>query len=215
MGTAVEADEFGSRLIVELKDEAVKLTQTRKSAVYRDKTDGQIIGEIIHKRGLKKNKLPPTQPQYPELVQYACTDWDFIRTRAELNGLLVTVDDGEIDLARIDFKGRVKHHFEYGLSEIYNFEIEADGGQQTPDVQSIAWDIKNQKLTEAKNAKAFSLTQGNLEGSEIAEKIGIETETLIKPSAHVTKRASSLVRRNHGPHPDGDASGAGGCTRLW
>jgi phage protein D len=43
----VEANARGSLLTVELKDTAVKLTLTRKSAVHRDQTDDKIICQII------------------------------------------------------------------------------------------------------------------------------------------------------------------------
>src|SRR5438128_1508417 len=81
-----------------------------------------------------------------ELVQYYCSDWDFIVARAEANGLLVIVDDAAISLPKISIGGVAQHHFEYGRSEIFDFEIEADGASQLADVESVAWDIKNQNL---------------------------------------------------------------------
>jgi Rhs element Vgr protein len=181
VGHGVEANEQGSLLIVELKDAAVKLTSSRKSAIYRDQTDDKIIGQIITNGGLKKGKFAPTQAQHKELVQYYCTDWDFILSRADTNGLLVLVDDEEVSLMEMVVQGQPKHSFEYGLGEIFNFEIEADGGPQYPEVQSIAWDIKNQKLTKAAKAKDFKLAQGNLDGGKIAKAVGIEASMLTSP----------------------------------
>jgi phage protein D len=83
-------------LTVELKDAAVKLTQPRKTTVFREQTDDQVIGKIIAAGGLKKGALSSTQPKHAELVQYYCTDWDFILSRADIHGLLVIVNDGEV-----------------------------------------------------------------------------------------------------------------------
>jgi len=52
--------------------------------------------------------------------------------------------------------------------ELLGFEIEADGASQLADVQSVAWDIKNQKLTSAARAKHVPLAQGNLDGKQLA-----------------------------------------------
>src|SRR5262249_18345922 len=43
----IEASGLDSLLTVELKDAAVKLTRSRKSAVYREQTDGDVISTII------------------------------------------------------------------------------------------------------------------------------------------------------------------------
>ncbi len=177
----VEVDDQGSVLTVELKDAAMKLTLARKSAVYRNQTDAKIIGDIISTNDLQKGAIASTQPQHPEIVQYYCTDWDFILSRAQTHGLLVVVDDGKLSLHQIAMSGRPQHHFEYGISAIYNFEIEVDASHQPASVQSIAWDIKTQKLTQARKAKAFDLAQGNLKGDAIATAIGAKTSTLADP----------------------------------
>lgn len=177
----VEANAEGSLLTVEVKDAAVKLTQARKSSVFRDQSDDQVIGKIIADGGLKKGTLPATQLKHPEIVQYYCTDWDFILSRADVHGLLVVVNDGEISLRKIELNGTPKHRFEYGLDEIYNFEIEADAGSQFPNIQSIGWDLKNQKPSKPAKAKAFSQSIGNLDGAKLAKTVGFGPYTLSHP----------------------------------
>jgi Rhs element Vgr protein len=183
VGHGVEADEQGSLLTLELKDVAVKLTLTRKSAVYRDQTDSKIIDDIITtpEKGLTTGSIPATQAKHPELVRYACTDWDFILARAESCGLLVGVEDGEVSLFEIAIKGQPQHTFAHGVDKIFNFAMEADAGGQYPAVQSIAWDIKAQKLTKAAKAKDFTLSQGNLDVEKAAKTIGSETYQLASP----------------------------------
>lgn len=172
VGQRVEAGPAGSLLTVELKHAAFKLTLGRKSVVHRDQSDGQVIEQIIAASGLRQGVIAATQPRHAELVQYHCSDWDFIVARAEANGLLVLVDDGAISLRKISSAGAPKHHFEYGRSEIFDFAIEADGTSQLTDVQSVAWDIKNQTLTGAAKARPMGLAQGNLDGKQIAGALG-------------------------------------------
>ena len=177
----VEAGQQGSLLTVELKDKAIKLAHARKSAVYREKTDSDVIGGIIEAGGLKKGTVAATKTTHKELVQYYCTDWDFVLSRAEANGLLVVVNDGEMSLPEMAITGSPKHTFEYGISEIYNFEMEADAGHQYGSIQSIAWDMKEQKLTSAAKAKEFTLSQGNLKAKAIAQAVGADTALLTSP----------------------------------
>jgi Rhs element Vgr protein len=177
----VEADREDLRLWVELKDAAIKLTRVRNGKVFRQQTDAQVIRSIISAGGLKIGELSPTEPQHPEIVQYYCTDWDFILSRADAYGLLVVVNDGEISLRKIDLHGQPRNSFEFGLSEIYNFEIEADATYQYTELRSIGWDLKEQKATGPATAKAFHLSQSNLDGSRLASKVGFGAYTLSHP----------------------------------
>ncbi len=181
---SVEATEQGLLLNVEMKDMAVKLAQTRRSEVYRDQTDDKIIGTLIGKAGLKeKGAFPATAVKHPELVQYYSTDWDFILARADACGLLAAAEDGEFSLKKIALTGEADkdHTFEFGIRDIYNFEIEADASHQRGDVQSLAWDLKDQKLTQASKASPFSLSQGNLKATDLATAVGGDLEALSSP----------------------------------
>ncbi len=180
---AVEASAAGSVLAVEIKDAAVKLTGARHSAVFRDQTDGEIIGGLVEQAGLRKGSIAATRPKHAEIVQYYSTDWDFMLARAEVLGLLVVAADGEISLAEIELEGAPRHTFEWGISEIYDFEMEADAGAQFAAFESVAWSLKDQKLTPASTAKAFQTPQGNLDPTKIAKTFGYETYTLSHPAA--------------------------------
>jgi len=88
------------------------------------------------------------------------------------------VNDGEVSLAEIAITGSPKHTFEFGIGEIYGFEIEANAGHQLAEVQSIAWDVKAHKLTKATKAKSFKLSQGNLDAAKLAKTMGGNLKTL-------------------------------------
>jgi Rhs element Vgr protein len=175
---SVEADAQGSLLTVDLKDAMVKLTLTRKSAIYRDQSDAEIIHSIIENNGLIVDTIDAGEPRHPEFVQYYCNDWDFILARAEAQGLLVTVDDGIFAAKKPVLDGEASYRFEYGLSEIYNLEIEADAEYQRAGMQSVAWDIANQSLTPPTRANDFKTGQGNLQASPLAQAFGADNETL-------------------------------------
>ncbi len=176
---SVQADRYSSLLTVDLKDVAFKLTTQRKSAVFRDMTDKEIIDKIIRKGGLQVTSIAATKPKHKEMVQYYCTDWDFILSRADVNGLWVLADDGKIKVEEPNLKGSPKHSFEYGINDIYEFEMEADIRHQYTSVESTAWDVKTQNLLPPLKAKKVSLTQGNLKGEQLAKTIGADNYQLM------------------------------------
>ena len=175
----VQADRYNSLLTVDLKDAAIKLITQRKSAVFREVTDKEIIDNIIKTGGLQVTSIAATEPKHKEMVQYYCTDWDFILSRAEVNGYWILADDGKIAVEAPNLSGEPKHTFEYGKKELYEFEMEADIRHQYTSVESTAWDIKTQQLLPLQKAQDFSLAQGNLKVDELAKKIGAEKYQLI------------------------------------
>ena len=169
---SVKADKSGSFLSAELRDACVKLTNKRKSAVFIDQKDNEIISKIIKDGNLQVSTIHETKQIHKQMVQYYCTDWDFILSRSDVNGFLVLPDDGSISVTRPDPSGPPAHTFEYGIDEIYDFEMEVDIHNQYKSVASTSWDVKEQKMLQPKEAKAFSLEQGNLDPAKLAETIG-------------------------------------------
>ena len=81
-----------SYLIIDCKHQAVALSVGRKNAYYYDTTDSAVFESIIDTYSFPK-EIEDTQVEHAELVQYAATDWDFIVSRAEVNGMLVFTND--------------------------------------------------------------------------------------------------------------------------
>ncbi|MEM7370303.1 MAG: phage baseplate assembly protein V [Bacteroidota bacterium] len=167
----LESSTTSSTLHVELTDPVFGMTRGRNSAVFTG-TDSKVIKALIGKGGATVGSIPDTKIDYPEMVQYYCSDWDFMLSRAEANNLVVGVEDKKVSLYELKISGAAKHKFTYGISDIYSFEMEADASHQYESVQSVAWDIKTQKLSKNSKAAAFPLRQSDLEGSSIAGKFG-------------------------------------------
>jgi Rhs element Vgr protein len=179
----IETDDRHSLLTVDLKDEAVKLTRSPTSKVFNDKTDDDVVKALLGTQNLKVGDIASTKAKYKELVQYACTDWDFIVSRADVNGLLVCVTDGTVSLAKMELTGAPKKTFDYGIDPIYAIELEADAESQYSDVSSLAWDPKNQKMTDAATAQDASLAPGDLKGKGLATALGGDVRVLASPAA--------------------------------
>ena len=161
-----------SLLIVECKDEAVKLTIGRKSKYFYDVKDSEAFEEIIDAYGLDKD-VEATNFSHKELVQYNTSDWDFIVSRAQTNGKLCFVENGKITISKPNVKSSPVETVTFGAS-LLDFDAEIDARNQFAKVSSYSWDYSNQELVEIEAADPGISLNGNLTASDLAETIELE-----------------------------------------
>lgn len=136
-----------SVLDIECKDVAIKTTLIRHSRYFYDKTDAGIIRQLIDAYpDLTAGTLPTTQPQHPERVQYHATDWDFMVMRAEANGLLLSVRNGQVSLVQPQVAARATHTVSNG-DTVIELETEIDARTHWPSVNATTWDHTQQQLS--------------------------------------------------------------------
>lgn len=161
-----------SLLIIECKDEAVKLTIGRKSKYFYDVKDSEAFEEIIDAYGLEK-EVEATNFSHKELVQYNTSDWDFIVSRAQANGKLCFVENGKIKISKPDVTSTSVETVTFGAT-LLDFDAEMDARNQFAKVSSYSWDYTNQELVEIEaNDPSVSLN-GNLTSSDLAGIIELE-----------------------------------------
>src|SRR5690606_29739239 len=164
--------ESNSLLIVECRDEAVKMTIGRKSNFYYESKDSDIIEEIIGKYSLE-NEIESTSFLNKEMVQYRTSDWDFIMTRAQLNGKICTVDDGKLKISKPDFSQSEIETVAFG-SPLLDFDAEMDARNQFNTITAYGWNPSDQEIVETEaNDPRISLN-GNISTSDLADVIGLE-----------------------------------------
>jgi len=199
----------GSFLEVEAKDKAVKLTQVRKSKYFIKKTDKEIVEEIADNYSLEKS-VDTTEGTHTQMVQYYCTDWDFVLMRAEANAMFVHTDNGKIVVKKPTLTPASALTATYG-DNIIEFEGEMDARRQFVKMQASAWDFDNQKINPGtKKDGVFALAEsGDLSASTLAGVLGqtlelkhngrlLDKELELWANAHAMKnhlsKASGRVR---------------------
>jgi len=170
------AEDNVSRLDVFCQDEAVGMTFGRQNAIYADKTDSDIISELIGNHGLSSD-VDATDVTHRELVQYYCSDWDFVMMRAEANGLLVIVEDSKLSVKAPAVSGQPAIEVTWGL-DLFEFHADLDARDQVATVNVVAWDPKNQAVVEANSQSKTLNRQGNLDSAELADLLGKSPMTL-------------------------------------
>lgn len=161
-----------SELVVECKDESVKMSIGRHSRYYEDSKDSEVMEQIIGDYGGLSSDVEATSLTHRELVQHHCTDWDFVLSRAEVNGRLVIVDDGKVQVKEPDTKQAPTLQVTYGAT-LLEFEAEMDARTQWKSVEAKAWDYTNQTMFEHTSDGAAVTEPGNITGSRLAEGINL------------------------------------------
>jgi Rhs element Vgr protein len=156
-----------SMLIVECKDEAVRMSVGRHSKYFEQVKDSEAIEELIRDYAGLSSDVESTNLKHRELVQHHISDWDFMLMRADANGKLVIVDDGKVKVKKPNTSEASVLNLIYG-STIFEFEAEIDARTQWKSVKSRAWDYTNQALIEAEKSSSNVQELGNITGATIA-----------------------------------------------
>lgn len=170
-----------TQLVVECRDATQATTVARTCANHLEMTDSDAISAILSKHGLSPT-VDATSVVHEELVQFDCTDWDFVVARAECNGLLVNVDAGAVHVKAPDGSGAPVLTLTYGL-DILSFQAELNSVTQLKKVEASAWDPAKQAIA-TKSASPSPLTgQGNLAAGPLADVLAVPSLKLQSSSA--------------------------------
>lgn len=169
---SIKIKENTSCLIIECKDEAVKLTIGRKSNYFYDVKDSEVFEKIIDTYPLEKD-VEATNFKHKELVQYNTSDWDFMVSRAQANGKLCFVENGKITIKAPNLSSTSLETITFGAT-ILDFDAEIDARNQFSKVSSYSWSYTNQELSEVEARNTNVSLNGNLTSSDLAKTIELE-----------------------------------------
>jgi len=165
-----------SVLRLECKDVAVRLSVGRNSAYHYESSDAEIIETLASEAGLTSD-IEATEVTHQGMVQFYASDWDFILTRAEANGRLVSTEDGTLVVKAPDASADSVLSLTYG-GNILDFEAHMDARSQYETAEAYAWDAANQEMLEVEGADAGAISPGNLGESDLAAVIGRDASVL-------------------------------------
>lgn len=168
----LDIPENGSATLqIECADYLLPATLSRKNKLFEQKTDGDIIKEILGTYPGLSATVDATTYTHPELVQYYASDWDFICSRADANGLLVIPDGKTVKVSKPNVSVSSVLYVTYG-DNLISFRGELQTTDQTTGVDAYAWDIATQNMIKAASAKPTLNNQGDQTAAALSEAIG-------------------------------------------
>ncbi len=174
----------GSRpqMVVECRDKAYQATQGRKNRIFEKKKDSDIIKEVLKDYG--SIKVDATSFQFPEMVQYYCSDWDFALSRADANGMFICTEGQEIRVFKPKVSGSPVLTLTYGV-DLIDFDGTLSGCEQYAKFEAVSWDPATQKQVR-QTATAPTL---NEQGDIAIKKLSGDDSQLLQTDAPTDKTA--------------------------
>lgn len=155
-----------TQLVVDCRHAAMKLAVKRASAGYFDQRDSEIIESILGNSGISARVRATAHP-HEQVVQFDVSDWDFILTRARVNGLLIWADGEGLIVQPPSTAGEVVCTLQFGAT-LLEFDAEIDARTHFESVRSISWDPAQQELLEVDGREPELSGPGTLAAKELA-----------------------------------------------
>lgn len=138
-------------LVIECRHAAYRTTLVPKSRSFSDKTDEDIVVEILNDYDLLKSTVTlksesKESPTHESLVQQEVTDWDFVLLRAEANGgVVMNAREGHKVLIKPPhLTGSAVASFTYG-QDMAAMDIHMDARDQWQGVEGHVWEPGGQE----------------------------------------------------------------------
>lgn len=173
---SIKVRKNGSLLIVECRDEAIKMTRTVKSKYFVDKKDSEIMEEIIGSYQLEK-EVESTDPALKEVTQFNSTDWDFLLCRSEANGQVVIVKDGKVTVSEPSSGNSPSVSTRYG-DTILELDAEIDARRQSTGIKASGWNPADQTMVEVEAEEPSETSDGNLSSSDLAGVVSDDAQNM-------------------------------------
>lgn len=156
-------------LVIGCKHKAVTMCYNKMEAQFSSKTDSAIMTTIAANYSLTAT-IDATTPVCEAMFQKLATDWDFILSRADFNGFVISLDGDEIVIGKPKVGGTAVLRVGFGES-ILSFDAELSAEKQPTFLKVSSWDIKQQSLLMSSATEPVLNAQGNLSAKTLSGKL--------------------------------------------
>jgi len=174
----------GTLLEIDCRDKAITLTLHRNSNVFEEMSDADCISDLLSGTDVTA-EIEGLDTTQKEIVQFNCSLWDFIISRAEANGAWVNTTSGKLSISEPFTNQSTLETYAFGAN-ILEFDAEMDARNQKPKVIAKTWDYSSQEMIETESAEPNLPDQGNLSASELSDIFNWEDTEMIHSGKRIT-----------------------------
>lgn len=163
-----------SRLTLHLRHTLHRLRQTLRSQVFRNKSDLDIIKKILSDHQITLSSPHGLTLEYPQMVQYQCSDWQFLQYRLHANSVWlvtredkVTLIDAKLPAGSVGASHVIERTENVDKPGIVGTKWQQRAPRFNNDVKASHWDIDQQKMTPGRRAKKFNLGSVGLDAGDL------------------------------------------------
>ncbi len=172
---SVKIDDSGTTFQITCKDSIVKAVKSKSQVVLSDSLDSDAINQIADNLGLDTDVTDTTVTK-EKIIQYQASDWDFIVSRAQRNGMAVVTDNGTLVVSAISVDSEAVLELEYGR-DIMEMDIELESVDQLNSVTYNSWTPSEQDSVSSEASEPSTNEQGDADESDL-EAVTDADETL-------------------------------------
>lgn len=157
-----------ARLTLQLRHPLHRLTRTLKTQVYTDQSDLEIVKRLLKVHGLSLKKASGLNYKHSQLVQFQCSDWQFLQYRLKANNVWLNVEGEDIDIipASITSGPVPASHIMKRPDNTSNAGIVSARWQRSvpvfDDVNVAVWEVDKQKMSSPQKPAKANIATGKL-----------------------------------------------------
>ncbi len=186
-----KASDDSLQLILECRDEAVKMTLDKNSSHYNEISATDVAENLFSKYGISNTDIASSFITHKQLVQFNSSDWDFMISRLDAVTLMCILNNGETKIKKIASgpENTDLAEFKFG-DNIIEFEGNMDSRVQAENVKALSWNYTIQEVED----EEFSLGLQNESGVTTDELGSGKTTTLRAGSKNEIPEQQALAR---------------------
>ena len=155
-----------SQLMVQCSDKAINMTKGRFNAIFQNKTDTDALKGIVSKYGLDMS-IDSTTFQHKALVQYNCSDWDYLVTRAEANNMMVYTHQNKLYVKQLDFGKNAEYEIR-ASQVVVDIDLSLESDHISSNYTMSSWNPDSQEVTSSTVKIQDTLGQGNMTAKKLS-----------------------------------------------
>lgn len=194
-------DDLGARIVARGYAASHRLHRGRRTRVFRDVTDSDIVKRVAKEARLDVGTIEPTTEVHEHVSQANVTDWEFLSDRARNVGLDLTIVDGQLRFGKRATSseapseaGRTPTHLTYGYN-LEAFHGRVSAAEQVSDVEVRGWDEDRKAAVVATaSAGTEAATLGKSNPTELAGYFRAPTFIEVTAPVHSDREAGETAK---------------------
>ncbi|MDI3319782.1 type VI secretion system tip protein VgrG [Pinibacter soli] len=179
-----------SELIIECKDETVKMTVNKSNRHFNDILDSDVVTQLLNDNNITDTDVDDSETQHEQLVQSNISDWDFMISRLDINSMICVINNGAVTVKKPKLDEDAKLELVYG-ADILEFYADMDARTQTTTVKTMSWDFENQQVRIVESEDTNAPDEGEFTRSQLASVNNQPLET--RTSATLTEQETQDI----------------------
>ena len=205
IGTGLRITDGGGQLELTCRDKAIALADVRRTRGSTQVKDSDAMTQIISDAGLTPD-VTATTAEAADLVQYDCSDWDFLQMLADRNGQVIIVDDGKVTTAEPDPTVAAAMTLTLGV-DVLEFDARIDAAPLVGSATVSGWDPASQAVTSETETVSSTGKWGNATFSDLTGTTGDRVITAFTPYAAGQVDLATVAKSRAARPPLGAMSG--------